>query len=265
MSNFSPRVAIITGGGSGIGAAMARELALRGSYVIVADLNLDNAIAVSREIGVNSEALRVDVSDGTEIETLVNDVKHRCGELDCLVNCAGITSYGEAVHIPGSEWTKVISVNLMGTVNASLAAYAIMSQQGYGTIINIASMTVFLIDPFFVPYITSKFGVFGFSRALAIEAEARGVHVSVVCPGNIHSALSGKRYTPSRFMTMLQAPEAVLRILHGVAKRRRIIVFPLQTKIFWLLDRISPSLLNPIRREILQRGKRRIAQQRSGS
>ncbi len=258
-NTFKPKVALITGGGSGIGAAMARELASRGTFVVVADINFANASAISSEIGERAEAAEIDVSDQNAVKSLIAGIKNRLGSLDCLVNCAGITSYGEALHSSLDEWEKILSVNLMGTIIPSMAAYEIMAKQRSGTIINMGSMATFLVDPLFAPYITSKFGVVGFSRTLATEAKAYGVHVCVVCPGNIQSALAAQRYAPSRFTPIMQPLDAVQKILKAVSQKRRIIVFPTHARIFWWLDRLDPNFLNPLRQEIFRRAQRRNA------
>ncbi|GLR67311.1 hypothetical protein GCM10010909_19920 [Acidocella aquatica] len=255
---FKPRVALITGGGSGIGAAMARELASRKTYVVVADIDLKKAANVSHEIGERAEAIKLDVTDRNQVEALLISLQDRLGSLDCLVNCAGINSYGEALDAPWSDWHRIISVNLMGTITSSMAAYAVMAKQGHGTIINMGSMATFLVDPLFAPYVTSKFGVVGFSRALGVEAEAYGIHVCVVCPGNILTPMRGEKYKLSWLTPAMTTTLAVKKILQGVKKRRRIIVFPFHAKMFWWLDRISPRLLNSVRREIFRRAKKRV-------
>jgi short-subunit dehydrogenase len=172
------------------------------------------------------------------------------------VNCAGISSYGETSEIPRAEWDRVIDVNLRGTIDVSLAAFASMREGGGGSIVNVASVSAFLNPPLFGPYITSKAAVIGFSRALAVEAEAHGVLVSVVCPGNVRTPMLGA--WKQSFLTPSISPEdAATRILKGVAKRRTMIVFPFYAKVFWYLDRLSPGLLDPARRAILRRARAR--------
>lgn len=253
---FKPRLSIVTGGGAGLGAAMARELAARGSRVIIIDTNLEEALEVKRQIGDSCVVARLDVSDEQQVLAFF---QNQGGDIpDCLVNCAGVNLYGEALHVPLADWLRVLSVNLTGTISTTLAAYALMAKQQRGTIINIGSMAVFLIDPLFGAYTTSKFGVVGFSRALAVEARAYGVRVHVVCPGNIATSMRGDRYQLSRFTPAMEVTAAVKAILRGVERRQQMIVFPFHTRLTWWLDRMNPILLAPIRNEIFRRARRRM-------
>lgn len=255
---FSPKLSVVTGGGSGIGAEMAKQLAARGGRVIVADINLQNAQRVQQNLGAACEAVHLDVTDLNAVKQVFTDLTARHGALDCLVNCAGVNFYGEALQTPAAEWLRVLSVNLNGTVLTSLAAYEIMAKQGQGAIINMGSMSMFLVDPMFGAYVTSKFGVVGFSRGLAVEGRAYGVNVSVVCPGNIVTPMKGDAYELSRFTPAMPVDKAVRIILRGAEKRQRVIVFPFRSLIIWWLERLSPNILNPIRNEIFRRAMRRI-------
>lgn len=256
MTGFNPRVALITGGGSGIGAALAKRLAGTGVRVIVADIDLHKARGVAGELGGHSEAVEVDVSSMSQMEALVERIEAAHGGLDLIVNCAGIAGQGEMLEIPQDGWNRVLDVNLRGTINGSIAAYALMARQGAGYIVNLGSMSTFLRPPLFGPYVTSKAGILGFSLALAVEAEAHGVHVSVICPGNVRTPLLGS-WDNSPFTPAISPEEAARRILRGVARKRRIVVFPFYAKVVWWLDRLSPNLLNPLRRLIIRRARRR--------
>jgi NAD(P)-dependent dehydrogenase (short-subunit alcohol dehydrogenase family) len=255
---FNPKVAIVTGGGSGLGAAVAKELASTlGTRVIVADINLEKAQATAVDIGGLAEAVRLDVVDSGQVDALVKSVKATYGSLDLMFNSAGVSCYGEILNLSSSDWQRVISVNLFGVIAGSIAAYTIMAEQGSGHIINMGSMAAFLHDPLFAPYVTSKCGVVGFSRVLACEAEGHGVVVSVICPGNIRTPMLDD-CEPSRFNPPITPQDAARRILAAAAKKRRIVVFPFYAKLIWWLDRLSPSLLIPVRREILRRARKRM-------
>lgn len=262
-TDFNPKVAIVTGGGSGLGAAISRELAGAGSRVIVADINLKGAEATARELGAKAEAVQLDVSDSAQFEALIRRVKADYGSLDLLFNGAGVSCYGEILDLTEVDWKKVLQVNLWGTINGSLAAYRVMAEQGSGNIINMGSLATFLFDPLFAPYTTSKCGVVGFSRILACEAEPYGVSVSVICPGNIRTPLLGQ-CEPSRFTPAMPAEEAASRILKAAAKKKTLVVFPFYTRMFWWIDRLSPKLLNPFRREMLRRARQRKASAAAG-
>lgn len=254
---FRPKLSIITGGGSGIGAAMAKALAARGSRVILADISLEGALTVKREIGELCEVVQLNVSDEKQVSEFFKGLASKLETPDCLVNCAGINQYGEALNVIAADWMRVLSVNLAGTALMSLAAYKVMASQRHGTIINMGSMATFLVDPMFNAYTTSKFGVVGFSRSLAVEAEAYNVDVHVVCPGNIITKMKGDSYELSPFTPAMSVDKAVGLILKRVKNRNLVIVFPLHAYVYWLIDRVSSVLLNPVRKKIFQRAQRR--------
>ena len=254
--SFKGKVAIVTGGASGLGAALAGELATRGSRVLIADIDLEKARSVAKSIGNNSESCYLDVRNTEEVSELVKRTKAKYGSLDLMVNNAGVSSYGEISDTQIETWDRVLQVNLRGVINGSLAAYSTMQEQKSGRIINIASMAVFVCDPLFGPYVTSKSAVFAFTRVLAIEAEANSIAVTLVCPGNIRTPLL-EQCKPSRINPPISARDAAVRILNSVARGRRIVVFPFYARVFWWLDRLNPRILNVFRKEVLRRARLR--------
>ena len=242
---FKPKIAIITGAATGLGAAIARELSAAGTHVIVADIDLEKARATAVEIG--GEAVPLDVSDAAQVEALVRKTKTEHGSLDLMVNNAGITNCGEILDLPLNEWRRVLDVNLWGVITGSVAAYSVMAKQRSGYIINIGSIAASLHNTLFGPYVTSKCGVLGFSKVLSIEAEGQGVHVSVVSPGNMKTRMVSEDklgwYTPA-----VAIEDAARRILMGAAEHKRIIIFPRYARIIDRLERLNPNLLNGLRR-----------------
>lgn len=253
---FRNKVAVVTGGASGLGAALAKELISREATVIIADVANEKAQQTAAALGERAHAFPLDVSDPDDVTSLVQRVKSEFGSLDLFFNNAGILVQGEACDFPFAEWDRVLKVNLNGVIYGSLCAYRIMKEQGSGTIINIGSGSVFTCDPLFGPYITSKFGVLGFSRILAIEAERYNVRVRVVCPGNVKTPMLGLS-APSWLTPAISAEVAARRILHGIARNQTIIVFPFRWRLVWWMDRLSPALLNPLRRVIVRRAHQR--------
>ena len=149
--SFHPRVAIVTGGAAGLGAAIAKELAATGTHVIVADIDFEKACATAREIGSAAEAAKLDVSDGEQIRSLIQRTKAEQGSLDLMVNNAGISCCGEMLELSFGQWQRVLQVNLWGVIAGSVAAYSVMAGQGGGHIVNIASMATSMHNPMLAP------------------------------------------------------------------------------------------------------------------
>jgi len=147
-------------------------------------------------------------------------------------------------------------VNLTGVVAGSLAAFQIMKNQRSGQILNISSMSGLSLIPGSSAYSASKAGVLRFSRELALEAAYHGVGVSVACPGNIGTPLLQHQHISS--FTPLVSPDcAASKILRSLERRKQIIIFPGYARIIWWLDRLSPHLLDPFRREMIKRARAR--------
>jgi NAD(P)-dependent dehydrogenase (short-subunit alcohol dehydrogenase family) len=256
---FAEATAIVTGGASGIGRALAEELAKRGSEVILADLQVDLAEKVASEIhasGGKAKAVKIDVTDFLAMERLVQETVERTERLDYIFNNAGI-AIGGPVHLYSIEdWNQTIDVNLRGVINGIQAAYRVMIAQGFGHIINTASMAGLLSGPGSVAYTTTKHAVVGLSKSLRAEASQTGVRVSVLCPGVIRTPiLEGGKYgkmlidiPPEQVRQLWEklkpmAPNLFAeKVLKSVAKNRAIIIVPSWWKKYWWINRLSPSL-----------------------
>src|SRR4051794_22041738 len=134
------RVAIVTGGGSGIGEALSRALAARGDTVVVADIDGAAAERVAGDIGARAQAAKVDVRDAAGVQALVDDTVAQHGRLDIMVNNAGIAVGGDVLELSVAHWDRIIDVNLRGVVHGVQAAYPVMARQRSGQIVNTASM-----------------------------------------------------------------------------------------------------------------------------
>jgi NAD(P)-dependent dehydrogenase (short-subunit alcohol dehydrogenase family) len=252
-SYFDKKVAVVTGGGGGLGAAFCRALAAAGARVVVADVREEAAAEVARPLG--AEAVRLDVADADQVETLLRTVKGKYGSLDVMINNAGVTAGGEPDEIQWEDWERVIRVNLMGVVAGSLAATRIMKGQGSGMILNMSSLNGLALTPMLGPYSASKGGVSFFSRGLAEEVNGWGIHVSIGCPGNIRTAILPDHVTS--LMPPMDPDYAASRMLRAFGRRKRIIVFPFYAKVWWWAERISPELLAPARQIIVKRARAR--------
>ena len=188
--SLDEKVAIVTGGGSGIGEALCRELARRGAQVVVADINADDARRVAAAIADNggqATASTVDVAREQDVRRLVQDTASAYGHLDYLFNNAGIAIGGEARYLTLDHWRRVLDVDLYGVLHGTLAAYPIMVRQGFGHIVNTSSSAAFFPVPGNAPYSMAKRAVVGLSLSLRLEGAGLGVKVSCVCPGFVRT------------------------------------------------------------------------------
>ncbi|MDR3738679.1 MAG: SDR family NAD(P)-dependent oxidoreductase [Terracidiphilus sp.] len=251
IGRFAGKTAFVTGAGAGLGAAFSRVLAASGAHVVVADVNADKAEITARAIG--AEAMALDVREPERIAQALQATRRKYGSLDVVINNAGVTAGGEPLDLLWSDWTGVIQVNLLGVIAGSIEALRIMKEQGSGWILNMGSTNGLALTPMLGPYSASKAGVVLFSRGLAEEAKGFGVHVSVGCPGNIRTAILPGNV--SRLMPPMDPDVAARKLLDGMLRRRRVIVFPFYARAWWWADRIHTELLAPFRQEIVRRAR----------
>ena len=254
MDAFRDRIAVVTGGASGIGRALCLQLAERGAQVVVADLNSAGAAEVVAEIqrsGGKAEAHSVDVTNWEAVDAFTSGVATAHGRIDYLFNNAGIGVAGEECDVTLADWQRVLAVNLWGVVHGVHAVYPRMLQQGCGHIVNTASLAGLSPAPLQMSYVASKHAVVGLSCALRVEAADRGVRVSVVCPGLVDTPILhniGVRGMDAERLRAVVATttkaisaEACARvILRGVEKNKPIIVVTRAAYVAWLLTRLSP-------------------------
>src|SRR5262245_39734519 len=172
MTALQHQVAIVTGGASGIGRALCQALAARGVTVVVADINAAGAEQVATEIcsrGGQAAAHQVDVADADSVSRLVQDTVAVHQRLDYIFNNAGIAVTADARDLGLEHWRRVIDVNLLGVIYGVQAAYPVMARQGYGHIVNTASLAGLLAYPTNLPYATTKHAVVGLSLSLRPE------------------------------------------------------------------------------------------------
>jgi len=181
------RTALVTGGSRGIGRAIAAELAKAGAQVVIGyRAGADEAEAVASEIG--GRTVQADVSDPEEAKRLVD----KAGEVDVLVNNAGITRDGLLARMSDDDWRTVLDTNLGGTFNTCRAVARGMMKRRSGAIVNISSIVGVHGNPGQTNYSASKAGIIGFTKALARELGSRGVRANVVAPGYISTRLTNE-------------------------------------------------------------------------
>jgi NAD(P)-dependent dehydrogenase (short-subunit alcohol dehydrogenase family) len=251
MKQSENKVAIVTGGGAGIGQALCEELAQRGSVVVVADVNENSAqrvvSAIAKKSSTSSPAC-VDVAHEEDVNRLIENTIVEYGRLDYMFNNAGIAIGGDARDLSTEQWRRVFDVDLYGVLYGTIAAYRVMVKQGYGHIVNTASATGLFPQPGNAPDCASKHGVVGLSLSLRSEGADLGVKVSAVCPGRVATNIFQsavimnipRQQVTESFRTM-SAEKAARAILRGVAHNRGLIVFPISIRLAWGRIASSPA------------------------
>lgn len=192
MGKLKGKVAIVTGGASGIGEYTVRELVKESALVVFADLNDELASSLVSELNTESKRVvyqRANVSKEEDVEALVQRAVEEFGKLDIIVNNAGIGSTGAAEEVSLEDWHKVLSVNLDGVFLSSKHAIKAMKKNGSGSIINIASILGHVGFSGSIAYTSSKGAVVNLTRALAVEYAKENIRVNAVCPGFILTPL----------------------------------------------------------------------------
>lgn len=215
MEDFKKKVALVTGGGRGIGAAIARRLALLGASTIICGRNPaeleQTANAIQAEHG-RCETVQCDVTDWNSVSKLAGRLQQNFRRVDILVNNAGIGGFGGPLHtLPIEKWDAILNTNLRGVFYMARAFVPLLLASGGGHIINISSIASKNPLPNGAAYAASKWGLNGLSYSLAEELRAQNIRVSVVCPGSVDTDLSPHAGKDPR--KMLQADD----VAHVVA------------------------------------------------
>lgn len=257
------RVAIVTGGASGMGEALCRELARRGVAVIVADVDRVGVRRVAAAIakrGGRACAATLDVSREPEVKQLIEQTFAAHGRLDYVFNNAGIVIAGDARDLAVEHWRKVVDVNLYGVLYGTISAYPIMATQGFGHIVNTASASGLFPDAGNAPYCTAKHAVVGLTLTIRKEGADLGVKASVVCPGFVRTNIwrngslvnmrppdgvegLAKAQGARQFARIMAADRAARLILDGVARNRPVIVFPASIRLARLIYHLFPRIV----------------------
>lgn len=203
--SLARRTAVVTGSASGIGAALAADLASYGMNVVVADIDADGAATVAARVtdaGGSALAVPVDTTDPASVEALADAAYATYGSVELLCNNAGVLTFGNVVDSPLDDWRWLSAVNVEGLINSVHAFVPRMRRQrGWRRIMNTASTHAFLPDPGFTGlYSATKQAVVAISRALSTELAVDGIGVTVLCPGQVTTRiLDSQRNRPSHF------------------------------------------------------------------
>jgi 3-oxoacyl-[acyl-carrier protein] reductase len=184
------RIAVVTGGGRGIGRAIAHELARRGAAVVINDKSGEGIVCSEiQESGGKASCFQADVSDFSQAQNLIKYTVDTFGDLHILVNNAGITRDGLILTMSEEDWDAVLRVNLKGTFNCSKAAVKHMIRKRYGRIISIASVAGQMGNAGQTNYASSKAGQIGFTKSLAREVASRNITVNAIAPGFVDTEI----------------------------------------------------------------------------
>ncbi|MDB5975335.1 MAG: family oxidoreductase [Nevskia sp.] len=254
MNPYQGKAAVVTGGASGIGYALCRELQRRGATVYAADLGEPGLARLQAECAsARLRTAKLDVTDEAAVKALLERVVEEQGRLDYLFNNAGIVVGGDFESMDGAAWRRIVDINLWGVIHGSQHGYRLMLKQGGGHIVNTASTAGVMPVAKSTAYATTKHAVVGLSTSLREEARKHGIRVSAVVPGlvdtNIFSSatnLKGHDYSaamdrvPFRKISPDQAARAILA---GVANNAQYIVFPGYNRAIVLLNRLAPGIM----------------------
>jgi len=264
--NLSGATAVVTGAAGGIGRAVAHVLARGGARLAVCDIDGPAVQRVQKELqALDCDAMgfSADIADPEQTRRFANAVAERNGGADILVNCAGVYVSGSALDLSLEDWHWVMSVNLFGVIHACHFFVPPMVARGYGHVCNVVSMYGYWPSPGVAGYLASKFGLFGYSRALREDLRGSGVGVSTVCPGIIKTGLVGTMRIrgagkdEERVRSELQqfyakrnyGPDRVAKaIVKGIVRNKPLVLVSPEAKLMYALERYCPRLSRRIAR-----------------
>ena len=254
MSVYRDKIALVTGGASGIGRAIGFALAAEGARVVLVDIRCEGLEATCQTIikrGGLARWLKLDVSDRAAVQQVVDGVYATEGPIDYLFNNAGVCLFGEAREMTAAQWDRLIDVNIRGVVHGVEAVYPRMVDRGSGHIVNTASVVGLVPQPGSTAYSMTKHALVGMSQSLRGEAVQHGVRVSVVCPGVIDTDLKNtvdllgldrEKLLALPSSTMMSAERCATRILRGVRWNRAVVQVTVETRLSWWLYRLAPGI-----------------------
>lgn len=261
--HFRGKIVILTGAASGIGRALAIQLATAGAVVYAADVNKEGLESLCAELQAEGQVVPclLDVRDGEAFIALSKEVVEARSRIDFFFNNAGVTQLGESQNIPFERWKWLLDINLMGVVHGILAVYPIMVRQKHGHIINTASIAGLTGYATASAYTASKAAVLELTRSLRSEARIHQVRISAACPGYVSSGIfvedrivgADLKSIIKAFPTKMMTPQvAASHLLEGVAGGKETIVFPFSARFLWALSNWAPGLTAPFQQNFIK-------------
>ena len=206
MFDFKGKKALITGASGGIGGEIAKTLHEAGAEVAISGTRLENLQALSATLDGNTQIFPCNLSDPLAIEDLLKDTSEKMGDVDILINNAGITRDNLFMRMSDEEWQTVLDVNLTATMKLCKGFVRGMMKNRWGRIINVSSIVGFTGNPGQANYAASKAGMVGMSKSLAFEVASRGITVNIIAPGFIETPMTDKLNEEQKTKIMNQIP-----------------------------------------------------------
>ena len=203
---FENKVVMVTGGAAGIGRATAAGFAKEGAKVAICDVNPEAGKTTAESLGPEAKFQQVDVSDNKSVNDWVESVVSQYGQIDVLVNNAGITRDGLIMRMKEADWDAVLNVNLKSAFNCTKAVSKTMVKQRSGRIINLASVVGVIGNPGQANYVASKAGIIGLTKAVAKELASRNITVNAVAPGFVETDMTNSLADNAREAMVAQIP-----------------------------------------------------------
>jgi len=223
MKELTGRAALVTGGGRGIGAAVARALARAGASVAVAARTMEQVVEVAGELrtdGYEAYAFQCDVTKPFDVRDVTLGAREAMGHVDILVNNAGIAPSNPLKRITLTEWNRVMEVNATGTFLCTQAGLPDMLERRWGRVVNVASVAGLAGARYIAAYAASKHAVVGFTRAVAAEVAGTGVTVNAVCPGYVDTPMTDEAVARIMVRTGADREEALRMLLEHAGQAR---------------------------------------------
>lgn len=234
---------LITGGASGIGAGMSRELALQGQHVVVADRDGEAASSVSREIvaaGGSAESVAMDVTDADSVTRALGSLSRA---VDVLVNNAGLQHVAPLEEFPLTTWDHLVQVMLVGSARLTQAVLPGMRERGFGRVIHMGSIHSLVASPFKSAYVAAKHGLLGLTKTIALETADTDITVNTICPSYVRTPLVEQQITAQAQTRGIPEAEVIDRVMLEPMPKRRFIGFD-------ELAGIVQFLVSPVARNI---------------